>query len=369
MMYTQGFLISAANKSSGKTTLTVGLCATLTDRGLAVQPFKKGPDYIDPMWLAQASARPCFNLDYHTQTDEEITNQFYTHAGQADIAIVEGSKGLFDGVDPSGGNCTAALAELLSLPVVLVIDTYGITRGIAPLLLGYQSFAGAVPIAGVILNKVGGARHEEKLRQAAENYTDIPVLGAIGRHRKIEIAERHLGLIPTNETAEAETLISSIRDVVQEGVDVDRLLELAAALPAEPSANDPAPSNFEPLRIAIAQDAAFGFYYPDDLAAFEAGGAELVAFDTMKDTRLPHVDGLFIGGGFPENHIKALEANHSLRREICAAIKAGLPAYAECGGLLYLARSLENNGVRGDMAGVIPADGVMNEKPIGRGYV
>ena len=368
-MGTRGFLVSAANKSSGKTTVTLGLCAVMHQRGLAVQSFKKGPDYIDPMWLGRAAGRPCINLDFHTQTPDEIAAAFQARALEADVAVIEGNKGLFDGVDPDGGNCTAALAGQLKLPVVLIIDSYGITRGIAPLLLGYQAFAGDVAIAGVVLNKVGGARHLTKLRQAVESYTDLPVLGAVDRRPEIEISERHLGLIPTNEAAGADALVAGIARLIESSVDVERLLQLAAPIAAAPAQASLRKSSGAPVRIGIARDAAFGFYYPDDAAALETCGAELVPFDCLKDKHLPSVDGLFIGGGFPENHLDALSDNMTLRGEIRAAIEGGLPAYAECGGLLYLARSLEMGEKRRHMVGVIPADGVMNERPVGRGYM
>ena len=175
------FLVSAAHKSSGKTTIAIGLCAALTRRGLAVQPFKKGPDFIDPLWLSAASGRRCRNLDPYVSDDDEIRAAFLRHAAGADVALVEGNKGLYDGVAIDGSNSNAALAKALALPVVLVIDARGMTRGVAPLVLGYRAFDRDVRIAGVILNQVGGARHEAKLRMVLEQYTDVPVLGAVQR--------------------------------------------------------------------------------------------------------------------------------------------------------------------------------------------
>ena len=195
------FLISAAHKSSGKTMVSIGLAAAFGARGLRVQPFKKGPDYIDPMWLARASGRPCYNLDFNTQTEAEIRALFARHAGRADLALIEGNKGLHDGVDLEGRDSTAALAKLLGAPVVLVIDATGITRGVAPLVLGYQVFDRGVAIGGVILNRVASARQEGKLRQAIERYTDVPVIGAIGRDPDLVVKERHLGLTTPDEMA------------------------------------------------------------------------------------------------------------------------------------------------------------------------
>jgi cobyrinic acid a,c-diamide synthase len=363
-------LISAAHKSSGKTTVSLGLCAALAARGLVVQPFKKGPDYIDPMWLGRAAGRPCHNLDFHCMTHAEILSSVGHYAGCADIALIEGNKGLYDGLDLEGSNSNAALAKLTQTPVVLVLDARGMTRGIAPLILGNQAFDPEVSIAGVILNQLGGSRHESKLRAVIEHYTDIPVIGGVHRDRELEIVERHLGLIPSNEADAADTKITTIRALIEQQVDLDRLLAVAGDTPLEfaplPLST---PAGKPQVRIGIARDAAFGFYYPDDLEALQQAGAELIMFDTLRDTRLPEVDGLFIGGGFPESHMQALEQNTALRSDIRQAIENGLPAYAECGGLMYLSRSLSWHGRRCEMVGVIPGDCVMHEKPQGRGYV
>ncbi|HHO69343.1 MAG TPA: cobyrinate a,c-diamide synthase [Gammaproteobacteria bacterium] len=363
--------ISAAHKSSGKTTVTLGLCAALRERGLAVQPFKKGPDYIDPMWLGRAAGRACHNLDFYTMDRDEIRETVDRHEAGADIAIVEGNKGLYDGLDLDGSNSNAALAKLLRTPVILVLDARGMTRGIAPLILGYQAFDPDIGIGGVILNQLGGQRHESKLRAVIEHYTDVPVLGAVARDPDMEILERHLGLIPSNEERDAERHIAAIGRAIGDQVDLDRLLQLAATAPAVHPVAKPAPppAPLPPLRIGIARDDAFGFYYPGDLQAFEALGAELVPVDMIHDGRLPALDGLFIGGGFPESRMEALAANGAMRHALRDAIEGGLPAYAECGGLMYLARSLSWRGRTAEMAGVIPADAVMCERPQGRGYV
>lgn len=364
----QRFLVSAAHKSSGKTTVSIGLCAALSARGHSVQPFKKGPDYIDPLWLGRAAGRPCRNLDFYLSRQIELKAQFARHGHDADVCLVEGNKGLYDGLDLDGANSNAALARLLDLPVVLVLDARGMTRGIAPLILGYQAFDRELNIAGVILNQLGGSRHESKLRKVVEHYTEVPVLGAIGADPRLALTERHLGLMPANETRTAEQRIGEIAKLIAEQVDLDRLL--AATTAAQPLPR-PLPARTAPatLRIAIARDAAFGFYYADDLDAFAAAGAELVPFDTLQDARLPECDGLFIGGGFPESFLDGLEANATLRADLFAAIEAGLPAYAECGGLMYLSRSINWHGVTRRMVGAIAGDVVMHERPVGRGYV
>ena len=362
------FLVSAAHKSSGKTTLSIGLTAALQRRGLIVQPFKKGPDYIDPLWLGLAAKRGCRNLDFFLSPHDEVRAQF-AHGRDADVCLVEGNMGLYDGLALDGSNSNAALARLLDLPVILVLDTRGMTRGIAPLILGYQAFDPNIRIAGVILNRVGGQRHEAKLRSIIEHYTDVEVLGAVHEDPQLALVERHLGLMPANETAGAEQLIASIAERVASQVDLDRLLAITATavnLPEPPAV--PA-SSAPPLRIAIAQDAAFGFYYTDDLEALNAAGAELVPFNALKDKCLPPCDALFIGGGFPESFLDELSANTEMRTDIRAAIERGLPTYAECGGLMYLANSISWHGKTQPMVGIIDGVVTMHRKPVGRGYV
>jgi cobyrinic acid a,c-diamide synthase len=362
-------LVSAAHKSSGKTTVSIGLCAALKARGHSVQPYKKGPDYIDPMWLSQASGRACRNLDLYLMEREEILSTFVRNSSE--VNLVEGNKGLYDGLALDGSNSNAALAKLLDLPVVLVIDARGMTRGIAPLILGYQAFDKDIHIAGVILNNLGGSRHESKLREVIEHYTDVPVIGAIQHDARLTIVERHLGLMPSNESGEAVARIKALGAAVEQQVDLDRFLELTRKEPLV-SSEDVAVATFpgrDKVRIAIARDRAFGFYYADDLDALTAAGAELVPFDAIQDARLPDVDALYIGGGFPEVFAAELAANISMRTDIRRAIDAGMPAYAECGGLMYLSRSISYQGQKHDMVSAIPGDVVMHAKPIGRGYV
>lgn len=364
------FFISAAHKSSGKTTLSIGLCAAFRQRGLTVQPFKKGPDYIDPMWLSYAAGRDCHNLDFQTMGHAEILNTFGQRGQDSDLSIIEGNKGLYDGLDLEGSNSNAALASLLGSPVILVIDAQGMTRGIAPLILGYQAFEPKINIAGVILNQLGGSRHEAKLRAVIEHYTDVPVIGAVHRDPALKIQERHLGLIPSNEADNVAKQIRHMAEIIAGQVNLDTLHSIAQRAPRPDFT--PAPENPLPatdVRIGIARDAAFGFYYPGDFEAFRQAGAELVPIDTLQDKHLPEIDGLFIGGGFPETQMQALEANHSLRKDIRTAIEADLPVYAECGGLMYLTRSLKWEDKHCEMVGALAADTVMHKRPQGRGYV
>ena len=359
--------LSAAHKSSGKTVVSLGLCAAFKAKSLNVQSFKKGPDYIDPIWLSQASGNPCYNLDFYNMSEDEITQLYSQYASNSDIVIIEGNKGLYDGMNVTGGDANADLAKLLSTPVILVVDATGITRGVAPLVKGYQIFDTDVHIAGVVLNKIAGDRHESKLVQAIEYYTDIPILGAIRRSKELIIDERHLGLMPANETPESQKFIDTAAKHIADQVDLDRLIGFnhKVAEPSTPVINNTTLS----ITVAVAKDGAFGFYYQDDLDAFESLGVDLVYFDTLADTQLPEADALFIGGGFPEMQLEALSENQSLLADIKAKIEAGLPTYAECGGLMYLSRKITHQGKSHNMVGVIAADTLMTSKPIGRGYV
>lgn len=361
--------ISAAHKSSGKTTLTLGLCAALHARGHAVQPFKKGPDFIDPMWLGMAAQRSCYNLDFHMMQRGEIEQQFARAAQAAQISLIEGNKGLYDGLDLDGSNSNAALAKLLGAPVVLVIDARGMTRGVAPLILGYQAFDRDIRIAGVILNNLGGSRHESKLRAVIEHYTDVEVIGAVQHDVNMQITERHLGLVPANEQSAALARIQQVGERVAEQVDLARFVAIAQrasdlSIPLAPVV----PTPVERLRIGIAHDQAFGFYYSEDLDSLRAAHVDLVEIDTLKSQAMPDLDGLIIGGGFPEMFMEQLEANAPLRGSIRAAIEAGLPTYAECGGLMYLSRSLNWQDKTCEMVGVVPGDTIMHARPVGRGY-
>jgi len=294
----------------------------------------------------------------------------------ADLQLIEGNVGLFDSVDLHGRHSNAELAKLLGAPVVLILDVQGMSRGVAPLLLGYRAFDPALPIAGVILNKVGGGRHEQNLRRVIAHYCDLPILGAVPRTPEIAITERHLGLIPSNEAAAAEAAIERIRACIAAHVDCERIAAIATSVPAAdtesplPSETASAAGNSDPrVRIAIAQDDAFGFYYPDDIVALQRSGADLIPFSPVHDHELPAADAVFIGGGFPECRMQELEQNRQMRAAIADFIGSGRPAYAECGGLMYLTERLHWNDRSSRMCGVLAAEVAMHARPQGRGYV
>ncbi|MEW5962309.1 MAG: cobyrinate a,c-diamide synthase [Pseudomonadota bacterium] len=363
------FVVSAVHKSSGKTTVSVGLAAALRARGHAVQTFKKGPDYIDPLWLARASDRPCYNLDFHTQSHDEIVASVAARGPAGGVALIEGNMGLHDGVDLEGSDSTAALAKLLEAPVVLVVDAEGVTRGVSPIVNGMIAFDPEVRFAGVILNRIATARQQAKLVAAIERYSDARILGCIGRDAGMQVVERHLGLTTPAEAGRSDDRIDHLARVIGASVDLDALLAAAGAVAPLPSpAPLPAPSRAD-VRIAVAMDSAFCFYYADDLEALARAGAELTYFSPLTAPALPEADALFIGGGYPETHMRQLEANSALRAEIRHAADAGLPIYAECGGLMYLSRAIAWHGERCEMVGIVPAETQMHDTPQGRGLV
>lgn len=364
-------MIAAGWRSAGKTTIAAGLCGALARRGIGVQPFKKGPDFIDPQWLTAAAGRACRNLDLRLQGAEGVQAYWRRHATGAGFALVEGSQSLHDGLELDGSDSSAGLAKLLGIPVVLVLDAHGMGRGAAALALGLAAFDPGVRIAGVILNRVGSARHEARVRAAIETHAGLTVMGALPVDPRMAIVERHLGLVPVNEAGDPAAAVAALADMLTQHVDLGRILAAAegAGPLSAPHAARPSRTASHGPRIGIARDRAFGFYYPDDLEALREAGAALVGFDTLADERLPAVDALFLGGGFPEMFVAELQANRRLRADIRAAVESGLPVYAECGGLMFLARSLLHRGRSWEMVGAIPADVIMGAKPAGKGYV
>ncbi|MBI3581705.1 MAG: hydrogenobyrinic acid a,c-diamide synthase (glutamine-hydrolyzing) [Nitrospinae bacterium] len=365
-------VVSATHKSAGKTTVAAGLLAALSSRGLKAQPFKKGPDFIDPMWLSAASGLQCRNLDNFMFGWDKLEALFRRVALSADVSIIEGNKGLHDSADVEGEGSVANLARRLKAPVVMVLDASGTTRGIAPLLLGYKAFEPDVNIAGVILNKVGSARHESKLRAVIEKYCGVEILGSIRRTDEMEILERHLGLVPIKEDESLSSMLDSLRRHVSYALDLDRVLAIASSAPPMEAEPPSPPTKAAPrrVRLGVVMDRAFTFYYPENLEALEAAGAELVKVDAITTKRLPDgLDALYIGGGFPEMFMAQLEANEGLKDGIRLAVEDGMPVHGECGGLIYLSKSVSHKGRRAAMIGALDCDVVIREKPKGHGYM
>ncbi|WP_319522685.1 cobyrinate a,c-diamide synthase [uncultured Desulfosarcina sp.] len=371
---TPGIVVAALRGGSGKTIFSVGIIAALKSLGRSVAPFKKGPDYIDAGWLALAAGRPCYNLDSFLINREVLLGSYHTHTRNTDFTLIEGNRGLYDCIDTKGETSTAELAKLLGLPVVLCIDATKTTRTMAAVVGGIAAFDPAVHIGGVVLNRVAGKRHQSILTRSIEEYTGIPVLGAVPKLREQRFPERHMGLVPTPEHSWAQPAIDAIREVAEKHLDIDRIQRLAeTAEPVETGRqNDPAISTPEPKKdapvIGILRDSAFQFYYPENLEALEAAGARLVFASPLKDERLPRVDALYIGGGFPETHARELEANVSFRSQLKSLAEDGLPVYAECGGLMYLGERLDLKEGAFGMAGVLPAVFGFSRRPQGHGY-
>ncbi len=366
-------LISSPQGHSGKTIVTIGLCYTLRKKGLSVQPFKKGPDYIDPSWLTLASRRDCRNLDLFLIPKDRLLASFGRACKDADISVIEGAMGLYDDSDLVDQGSSADLSRLLRAPILLVVNASRMTRSVAAMVTGYQRFEPDVVIAGVILNHVSGRRHAEKLRTAVERYCQIPVVGMIPRDTGLHVEERHLGLIPSPESKESELIVERIGRTLEPLFDLEEILKISRSMKGPsplPIPPESAEGGFDAGsgRIGVFYDRVFNFYYPENLEALTRAGAELIFINSLHD-RLPPVDGLYLGGGFPELFLDPLEKNHELREEIAAAAEKGLPVYAECGGLIYLCRSVHWNGRLYEMVGTIPAEVRLSRRPQGHGYV
>ncbi|MEO5333075.1 MAG: cobyrinate a,c-diamide synthase [Magnetococcus sp. YQC-5] len=367
-------LISAPRKSSGKTTLTIGLAAAFATQGVDVRTFKKGADFIDPLWLTKATNHPCHNLDFFMMGRQTVYNNFLRFAQGGGLALIEGNHGLFDGQDLEGTDCSAAVAELLQTPVLLVLDCQGAARGMAALVHGHLGFPGGAWIKGLILNNVASSRHEQRLRSAMEHYCPVPILGVLPRSQSVTIEERHLGLQPVAEGDELLAQITVIRDFVTRHVDLDRIFALAQTAPPLPDPDrisitpSPAQSPVR-VRVAMAMDQATHFYYPENLTALQQAGVELIPFSLLTDPSLPDAEGLYIGGGFPEVFMETLAANRQLLTQIRQAAESGMPIYGECGGLMVLAETIRWGQREANMIGALPMALTMEKRPVGYGYM
>jgi cobyrinic acid a,c-diamide synthase len=360
-------IILAGDRSgTGKTTLTLALLAALQKRGHSasqrlrhrIQSFKIGPDYIDPMFHTAVTGRPCYNLDPVLTSETYVQQSYRNHCAKADYTVVEGVMGLFDGasgVDDTAS--TAHIARLLNVPVLLAVDCASMSRSLAALVQGYRTFDSRVNVAGVVLNRVGSDRHLQLLQEAL-NAINMPIVGVFRREKDIELPSRHLGLVPTGEVRQFRKVADRLAVLGEQCFDWDELARLgfgqsqgeliamafAKRLNEKPSKGIAHSSTSEPsakrVRIAIAQDAAFNFYYRDNLERLEEQGAELIEWSPITDKTLPEASGLYFGGGFPEVFAAELSANEAMRRKVRDAIAQGMPTYAECGGLMYLSHAL-----------------------------
>lgn len=363
----KSMVLAGLSGGSGKSVVSVGLIAALRNRGRGVAAFKKGPDYIDAGWMSKAAGQPCYNLDPYLMSPEAITSSFREHIHGNAYAVVEGNRGLFDGVNAQGEFSTAELAQLLELPVLLVVNCSKTTRTVAALVLGCQAFDPRMRVAGVILNQIANPRHESVIRQSLELYTDVPVMGTMPRLRQDIFPMRHLGVTPHQEYAQATEAVERLAALAETHFDLDAIImRMRDTLPLPGPKSSPGKAQ---VTIGVLRDAAFQFYYEDNLEALVKAGANLVMIDALHAPALPDgLDGLYIGGGFPETSAQQLADNESFRHSVRTQIDAGLPVYAECGGLIFLGRSIILEGREYPLAGVFPVTFGIGAKPQAHGY-
>lgn len=364
-------VVAGLSGGAGKTLVSLGLCRALAASGLRVHAFKKGPDYIDAAWLGLAAGREATNLDAFLFPESHILPLFLEKAADADIAVIEGNRGLFDGMDAAGSFSTAALARLLDAPLALCLDVTKMTRTAAAVVAGVAAFEPGLSLAGIILNRTGGERHRSLARTCIEQ-AGWPVLGALPRLPENPIPERHMGLVSDREHGDVAAVLDRLAAFVREHVDLDGVLAVARSAPPLPDVPDvpPAPPLAGGPRpvIGVVRDAALWFYYPENLDALARAGADLAFVSLLDDVPWPALDGLYLGGGFPETQAGRLSANRSVRERVRALADQGFPIYAECGGFMYLCRALVDGETTFPMAGVLPLTTTLCPRPQGLGY-
>lgn len=365
------FVIAGAHSGTGKTTLTLGLLAVLKETGYNVQPYKVGPDYIDPGLHRAACDTYSHNLDSWMGNEDVVKSVFETYASNKDIAVIEGVMGLFDGVKGNlNQGSTAHVAKILDAPVILIVNAGGMAGSCAALIKGFKEFDKDVNLAGVIFNNVGSENHSRFLEDIVNEYLDIPCVGYLVRNEKITMPERHLGLLPASENYKLKNQLEPLKKIIKEGINIDKLLEIANKAPALSNKSNKKDVLQKNVRIGVAWDSAFNFYYQDSITFLQELGAEIKYFSPLKDKKIPDVHGLYLGGGFPEMFLEELAAN----REICSLIKEkyenGMPIYAECGGYMYLMEKIKDfKGNRYSGLGIIPGEVKMTDKLAALGYV
>ncbi len=361
-------VIAAVSSGSGKTTIVTGMLAALRARGFKVQSYKVGPDYIDPGYHEQASGRPGHNLDSWLVPEDKLVGIFQRTMADADLAIIEGVMGLYDG-GRNGISSTAELAKLLHAPVLLVLDAKAMGASAAAIALGFKAYDPAVQLAGVILNRLSSATHRSMIEAAMESL-GIPVLGAVMRNEAMKLPERHLGLLPVAENKRETEAVRQIAATMDQQLQLDAIVELARSADPMQRMAEPEAQQQTGLRMAVARDEAFSFYYPESLQILKNLGAELCFFSPLHDRKLPEAQGLILGGGFPEMFAHELYRNETMRASVRAAAAAGMPVYAECGGFMYLMEKLlDFEGHSFPMTGIVPGTVQMNKKLQMVGYV
>src|SRR5450759_1108354 len=366
-------IIASLRGSAGKTTISVALAIALRKRGITVVPFKKGPDYIDAAWLSRAASSPCYNLDSFLMGPEQVVRSFSRHAPEGSIALIEGNRGIYDGVNSEGEFSTAELAKLLHTPVVLVVDCDKVTRTAAAMVMGCRNLDPEVDIRGVILSRVSGSRHAAVIKQAIEDYCHLPVFGTVPRIKDLPFTERHMGLIPPHEHGGIESALIRAQAIAAYYLDIPGFLRVAESAPpwrvnAFPHFTSYDKPGHGPVTIGVIKDAAFQFYYHENMEALIDRGAKILEISALKEKCLPTVDALYIGGGFPETQAKQLADNEGFRSSLRKAAEAGLPIYAECGGFMYLGESLTIGDEHYPMVGALPVVFGIEKRPQGHGY-
>lgn len=377
-----GLVIAGLRGGSGKTVVSLGLTSAWTTKGYKVSCFKKGPDYIDAGWLSYAAGIPCYNLDTYLCSEDQVTNSFKSHFKDSDIAVIEGNRGLFDAIDTEGKTCTAELAKLLGLPVLLVVDCTKATRTVAALVMGCMAFDPELNIMGVILNRVAGKRHEGKLKNSIEKFCNIPVLGSIPKLRGDQFPERHMGLVTFEEHAGSKECIDLFSKVANENIDLDTIYSICNQISnkikkQQPTKTQPpATKNLKTQlkkdqcpTIGIIKDSAFQFYYPDNIEALIERGAKIKYISPLNQQIIPlDLDAIYMGGGFPETHAQKLAANTDFKKALKTLAEKGLPIYAECGGFIFLGESIEIDSKIYPMTEILPVKFGLSELPQGHGY-
>ncbi|UCF36267.1 MAG: cobyrinate a,c-diamide synthase [Acidobacteriota bacterium] len=367
---TPRIIVAGLGGDSGKTLVSIGICRALVERGMTVSGFKKGPDFIDSGWLQKATRRPGRNLDTFLMSAEAIRTSLAREAERSDVSVIEGNRGLFDGFDSSGTHSTAELARVTQTPCVLVVDVTKVTRTVAALVKGCLILEPDVPLAAVILNRVATARQERVIRESLQQSVGIPVVGALPRLDREYLPGRHLGLLTAAEHPQVEEVLDFIAATIRSSVDLDAVLKVGASARSWPVVASPGyqkkPAS---VRIGVLQDAAFSFYYPENLEALEREGAILQPVSPLGESEFPQLDGLYAGGGFPEVYAEALAGNTGFREGLRRALADGLPVWAECGGLIYLSEGLRLGSHSVPMAQALPVHVEQLPRPQGHGYV
>ncbi|MCD4722391.1 MAG: hydrogenobyrinic acid a,c-diamide synthase (glutamine-hydrolyzing) [Desulfobacula sp.] len=371
-----GIVIAGLRGGSGKTIISLGIIAAWKGKGFKVSPFKKGPDYIDAGWLSKAAGRSCYNLDTFLCTPPIVKQSYQENSKHCDIAVIEGNRGLYDGIDTDGSTSTAELAKLMKLPVLLVLDCTKSTRTMAALLMGCMKFDPDIKICGVILNRIAGKRHEGKVRANIEKFCNIPVFGSVPKLKSKDFPERHMGLVTSEEHIFSDQAIKAVLKVARDNIDLDGLYEAVTGEYYSTDSEAIVHADFsevkstqsESVTIGIIRDSAFQFYYPDNIDALKNLGADIVFISPLLEESIPDVHAIYMGGGFPETHAPQLAGNKAFRDNLRKLSLNGLPIYAECGGLIFLGQSIRLGDQNFPMSGILPIKFGLSKRPQGHGY-